>query len=513
MHITGWLESKESELHLNDAIIVVGSDNQPNIRANGRIVTKLEKDASSININYDVAVSPLIAAFSDLQPSNLGRLQGDAVIANLDGDWGIENFTVASTNTGLYQLQMSGSYDDLETYDKALITTSLSIDSPIKLGEALGLNLSKMGPYNQKGELAIKKGRLYYDGKTSFGNSDSTTKLSGYLKDGKPVFNGSFDIPILYLTDLGLVASETDVPKASVETPTSPYIFSREPLNLDFLKEFDFDFVVSIDEVESDALRLSSIKSNMKLNNGHLSGPVSLEFEDGKTDINLDIKVLDVPEYRLSIISDDLILGPLMAQVTEEIPIEGYSNIYLELHARGNTPHELASNLSGDVDFGLENARIPQKYVDLLFVDALGWALHSTTRKSHANLNCVLMTFGINKGSVKSETVIMDGPRLSIAGQIDMDLGKETLDIVLLPKKKKRLFAKTTPVKVQGPMRDPKVTAIPARAAAAEIGAMTLFSGVFVPLRLSEKIWQIMSDGDVPGVGCANVEKLSETSN
>ena len=512
MHITGWLESKESELHLNDAIIVVGADNQPNIRANGRVVTKLEKDASSININYDVAVSPLIAAFSDLQPSNLGRLQGDAVIANLDGDWGIENFTVASTNTGLYQLQMSGSYDDLETYDKALITTSLSIDSPIKLGEALGLNLSGLASYDLKGELSIKKGHLYYVGKTSLGNTNSTAKLNGYLKDGKPVFGGNFDIPILYLTDLGFGASKLDVPKAPVETPISPYVFSREPLNLDFLKEFDFDFVVSVDKVESDMLRLSSVKSHLKLNNGHLAGPVSLVFEDGKTDINLDIKVLAVPEYRFSIISDDLILGPLMAQVTEDIPIEGYSNIYLELHTRGNTPHELASNLSGDVDLGLENARIPQKYVDILFVDAFGWALHSTTRKSHANLNCVLMTFGINKGSVKSETVIMDGPRLSIAGQIDMDLGKETLDIVLLPKKKKRMFAKTTPVKVQGPMRDPKVTAIPARAAA-EIGAMTLFSGVFVPLRLSEKIWQIMSDGDVPGVGCANVEKLSETSN
>jgi hypothetical protein len=122
------------------------------------------------------------------------------------------------------------------------------------------------------------------------------------------------------------------------------------------------------------------------------------------------------------------------------------------------------------------------------------------------------MTFGINKGIVKSETVIMDGPRLSIAGQIDMDLGKETLNIVLLPKKKKRMFAKTTPVKVQGPMRDPEVSAIPAKAAAAEIGAMTLFSGVFVPLRLSEKIWQIMSDGDKPGIGCTNVEKLSEPS-
>jgi len=122
------------------------------------------------------------------------------------------------------------------------------------------------------------------------------------------------------------------------------------------------------------------------------------------------------------------------------------------------------------------------------------------------------MTFGVNRGEVKSETIIADGPLLSIAGQIDMDLGEETLDIVLLPRQKKRMFSSATPVKIQGPMRNPKVSAIPAKAAMTEIGTMTLFSSVFIPLRLGEKIWQLMSDGDKLGGGCANVDELLEAS-
>jgi len=53
---------------------------------------------------------------------------------------------------------------------------------------------------------------------------------------------------------------------------------------------------------------------------------------------------------------------------------------------------------------------------------------------------------------------------------------------------------------------------IPAKAAIAEIGTMTLFSSVFIPLRLGEKIWQLMFDGDKLGGGCTNVDKLLEAS-
>ncbi len=512
-HITGWLESKESELLFEDARIVVGAANQPTIRANGRVVTQLKKKGSNIYVEYDVAVSPLVAAFSDLHPRNLGHLLGDAVIADLDGDWGIESFSLVSSQTGLYQFQLSGTYDDLVNYDKAQMNSSLVIDSPVKLGEALGLNLGGLGSFRQQGAVTVKKGHWRYDGKTALGRTNSTTKISGYLKDGKPVLGGSVEIPILYLTDFGFGSARKDMPGPRKDEPASPYVFSREPLNLDFLKEFDFDMVVSIDEVESGALTIDSVKGQLELKNGHLIMPLHLVFEGGNTHITSEIKVLDIPEYRLSIIADDVTLGPLMAQVTEEVPIQGYSNIHLNLHTRGKTPHQMASNLSGDVDLGLENARIPKKYIELLSVDTFGWVMSSTmAKRSHSNLNCVVMTFGVNKGEVKSETIIADGPLLSIAGQIDMDLGEETLNIVLLPRQKKRMFSSVTPVKIHGPMRNPEVSAIPAKAAIAEIGTMTLFSAVFIPLRLGEKLWQLMSDGDKLGGGCANVDELLEAS-
>ena len=509
--IAGWLESKESELHFKDVTILVGTEKQPDIRANGSAVTQLKKDATNISINYEVAVSPLIAAFSDLQPNNLGRLQGNAVIADLDGDWGIENFNLVSKQTDLYQLQFSGTYDDLETYDKGQMSSSLVINNPHKLGETLGLNLAGLGAFQQKGELTVEKGRLHYNGKMSLGRTNSVTKISGHLKQGKPTFKGSFTIPALYLADFGVgTDAATVAPVASEKKPESPYIFSRDEFDVSFLKRFDLDFAISIDEIESGALAVENIRGKIELNDGHLAGAHQLVHKAGNVDFNLEIKALAKPEYYLSVVADDLMLGTLMAHVTEEILIEGYSNTNFILQTHGNTPHEMASNLSGDFDFALENARIPVKYINTLFVDVFDWVLSSTgARASHANLNCVMMTFGINKGEVRSETVIADAQNMTVTGQIDMDLRKETLNIVLLPKQKKRVFSSSTPVKIQGPMRDPTISAIPATAAAAEIGTMTLFSSVYIPMRLGEKLWQIVSDGDQHGGGCTNIDSVS----
>jgi hypothetical protein len=305
--LTGRLESSKSELQFRDARLEVGASDQPTIRANGKVTTRLQK-GSTINVAFDVAVTDLVAAFSDMLPGYLGRLEGNAVITDLDGQWGIERFKLASTGTSLYQLNLDGSYDDLVNYDKASINSSLVVDSPEKLGAALGMNLTGMGPHRAQGLLTVNKGRLRYQGKASLGSTHSTTEISGHLKDGKPVLSGSFEIPLLKLADFGAGSSGKHIAtKPARDKPASPHVFSREPLNTGILNDFDIDLTMSIDEVESDELTIDSVRGKLRLRNGHLNvAPLRLVFEGGNTDINLDIKAAAVPEYRLTIIADDV---------------------------------------------------------------------------------------------------------------------------------------------------------------------------------------------------------------
>ena len=211
--------------------------------------------------------------------------------------------------------------------------------------------------------------------------------------------------------------------------------------------------------------------------------------------------------------ADEVTLGPLMAQYQGQVPIEGHSSIDLDLRARGDSAHQLASSMSGSINLALENARIPKYYVDQLSVNVFGWVIsRAGAGQQQLNLNCLVMTFDANEGMVESETIIADGPRLSIGGQIDLDLGNETLDIVLVPKQKHRYFSSISPVSVKGPIRNPTVEAVPVRAALQEIGSLVLIPGIVLPARAIGKLWSWLDDEDEVGEGCAGIEQLREAA-
>jgi hypothetical protein len=62
---------------------------------------------------------------------------------------------------------------------------------------------------------------------------------------------------------------------------------------------------------------------------------------------------------------------------------------------------------------------------------------------------------------------------------------------------------------LSGPIRKPRVLAIPAQAAIQEIGTLALSPTIYLSTRLMEKIWLAVSSGGQVGEGCTNIEKLT----
>jgi uncharacterized protein involved in outer membrane biogenesis len=217
-----------------------------------------------------------------------------------------------------------------------------------------------------------------------------------------------------------------------------------------------------------------------------------------------------MPAYILKVVADDLILGPMLAQVKNNTAIDGRTNILLDLTSSGQSAHQLASSLNGRINIEFENARIPKLYADYLSVDVFGWALSTSTGEKYVNLNCVVADFTAVEGELKSKVLLADGPNLSLGGRLDLDLRDETIDAVMLPKQKRRLFSKINPVSLSGPIRKPRVVAIPAKAAIQEIGMLALSPTIYLSSRLLEKVWSSVSKGDEVGEGCADIEKLTD---
>ena len=512
---SGNLKLRGNRLEFSPLKVDIGAPDQPAIRLNGKVTTVLHK-GSSIDAGFEVAATDLLMAFTELKPGYLGRLEGSVSVSSMEGSWSIEQFKLASAQTQLYQLDIEGDRGNFNRTDLANVKATLSVRNPAALGDALNLDLSGFSAWKTTGVLSSKADTLSYHATGSLGSTTISTVLKGYLKDGKPHFTGKMEIPVLYLKDLGF-GKQTAKPVAMQGDTARDrnFIFSREPLDVSILNRFDLDFNLLIDQVEShDQLSIDSVNGMIKVRDGNLGiSPLKLIFEDGQMNIKFDIRGGHVPAYDLKVSGDDIVLGPLVAQVQNDVPITGYSNLDADLGTRGRSPHDLVSNLKGDLSIGLENAKIPSKYIELLSVDVFGWAFSQTRKKeSYADLNCVVVAFDIDGGVMKSRTLIADGPDLTVAGHVNLDLAAETMDILLIPKQKRRLFSSIEPVKIKGPIMDPKVEAIPVKAAIQEAGAMALLPTVVIPVRLLGKLWSLLDDGDKPGQGCASLEAVTESA-
>ena len=514
VNATSDLVIKNTELIFDQLKVNIGAADQPTIRVTGKIDTLLHK-GSTVSMSYDVAVGDLAAALTGEPPGYLGRMQGTADISDMDGSWGIEKFTLKSSDTNLYRVDIGGVYKDKTKHDFIKVDVKLDINDPVGLGKALGIDLSGYSAYHSEGILTGTDDSINYTATATVGRSVSKTVVSGKLVKGRPTFTGKFEIPVLYLSDFGFnPKKDLDEPlDIDVHKKGSGDIFSKEPYDFTFLNSFDLDFDFLIDQVESHGqLAIDSITAHVRLKDGNLSvDPLKVLVEGGSSDIVFGLQASDTPVFNLKVIADDMKLGPMMAQVQDNVPINGYTNVHVDITASGDSLHAMASSLNGTISLGFENAKIPSKYIHLLSVDVFGWAVSKAFHKNkYADLNCVVATFEVTDGKVNSTVFIADGPNLSLGGSIRLNLRKETMNIVLLPKQKRTLFSTISPVKIKGPMRDPHVEAVPAKAAIKEIGSMALVPYVYVPIKLLSKFWPVVDDGDGPGQGCSAVEAVSD---
>jgi len=515
VHAQARVRGGMSSVSIESLKLYTGSPAQPTLRANGTIRTEFRRRSTTMDIGFDVATAGLIAAFYEKPPSaDLGRLEGSVTASDVDGTWGLDKFTMVSDQTGLFRFKASGALGDLVNRDQGQVRTMLEIDDVPALGKTLGVNLSGFSPYRGQGHLRIDKGYLDYEASNTVGATTSATRVTGSLAGDKPRLTGTLDIPVIHLGDLGLGkrADHGKTAGVSAEPAGKKFLFSRRALDLKPLRALDLDLAVTVHAVAGTEFSFERLDARINLTNGVLrASPVKLEFESGPSTLDLEINARQRPVISLKVTGNDLMLGPVLAQIQNEVPVEGYVNLQIDVSAGGDSPHALLSSLDGKISFGLENARVPRKYVEYLAVDVFGWVVSATTRRDpYANLDCVMGAFDINDGVATSNLLAADGPTLALTGTAVLDLGDETLDMTLLPKQKQHLFSGLAPVHIKGPIRDPAITALPVKSAVTSLGSLVLMPAmpmVAIPAILGEKLWASLDDHDKQGGGCVRLAK------
>jgi len=498
-------------------------------------IRRLSSGGNLLELGLSVDLSEGLGVFrGGASPDNLGLLQGKLSLSNAAGPWHIKTIDLASDRTSLYQLAITGVVANLNQEADVELQSQLTVPSPSALGEVLGLNLNGYGAFSSSGVLKGNKNALNYQGNTTIGRIESEVILNASLKNDTPIIKGSLSIPHLYLADIGIekptletvdaaASSRGDQAngnqrekwkvwktlKRKLQKPGSKdktYIFAREPLNFTKLQDIDIKLSIKIDKIAGTLYSIDQLNGELKLADGVLHiAPLQLVFEQGATQLEFKMDTRKTAEFSLQLQADNLILGQLIAQIESEVPVKGKANLLLDVSSKGHSAHALASNLSGSLRFELEEASIPSQYIEFLSVDVLGWvARKSRLKEVYTRLDCIMVDFDIQQGVASSQLLLAGGPNLFVNGAASVDLGEESIDMVLLPRQKKKLFSQMPPVKIKGPLTSPVVQALPKTAAATTLATTVLLPGVIIPQYVIKKFWK---RGDNTASDCGQLAK------
>jgi uncharacterized protein involved in outer membrane biogenesis len=199
-----------------------------------------------------------------------------------------------------------------------------------------------------------------------------------------------------------------------------------------------------------------------------------------------------VPTYAVKIVGEDMDVDDLLAYAHEPIILSGSLNVVTDLRSSGTSASEIASNLTGGVSFALENGQI-WRMVDLLSKDVFDLLLTAADSRTYTDMHCLLGNLGFEKGVGTIDMLYMVSPKIRAKGAGTLNLSDETLDVVINPEQKGRLFKKRSAVRISGALSNPSAATIPL-AEAAELYGTIVLPFVFLPLRGVEHLLSLLTN-------------------
>jgi len=224
------------------------------------------------------------------------------------------------------------------------------------------------------------------------------------------------------------------------------------------LQAVDLDLDWKIDRLTDDLLLAQQVQISALLKNGHLSAqPTVGNLAGGKLKADLQVDVTGrQPQVQLSLDADKVSLGEILRSLKIADSVRGgSSDVRLRLKGSGGTLHTIMAKASGESLLVSGKGRIDGAYADALAVDLLR-QLSPWSQEKDTEMQCLVSRFIITDGLAKSDSLLFDTSRMTVAGQGSINLGSETLDLTMAPKPKEAsLLSLAVPVDVQGTITQP----------------------------------------------------------
>lgn len=288
--------------------------------------------------------------------------------------------------------------------------------------------------------------------------------------------------------------------KAAKEDQPKGPIFSREKLPTDLFSLLDADIKFAMAEYTGDAagqlIDGAKVEASLKdgllnvkplqvsLAGGSVEGSFALQGRQQGLKFDTEIKVKRVDLERL--------FAPFVTKVPvfDLKPsdfIKGRIAGQIDLKSRGQSPHELASQLEGNVRLGVEEGQLMATVVEAFGFDLTESISSIIADNPKTELECAIVAFQADKGRLENKVFVIGTGDTDILGRGFIDLGAEKMDFVLQARPKDfSIGAAKSPIEIKGPLNDINVrladkSLLARGAAAVALGALLNPAAAILP--------------------------------
>jgi hypothetical protein len=360
-----------------------------------------------------------------------------------------------------------------------------------------GVPFPKTPPFRLEGKADYAEGRVrLFDANGRVGRSDIGGDLTVSTAGSRPDITADLRSRSVDLADLtGLLGAEpgrADTPgrtpeqrAASARAEASPRLLPTTPVNMPRLTAANVHIRYRADRIQGRNMPFDSLSAEADIVDGAVSlHPVSLGIGQGRLTATGTLTPQEGgglrAKFEVELRRADLsrLLGAAGAGGA------GTLGGVARLEGTGKSVSEILARGSGEATFVTVGGNVSSFLVDLSglhFGNALLSALGIPTR---AKIECMIADFALQRGALRSRTLLLDTDAHVVTGGGGVEFGKEQIDLRLKTDTKRPTVASLpTPIRIEGTLKNPSIQPELAEAAA-RAGAAVGLGLLFPPLAL-----------------------------
>jgi len=479
---TGRLTLRDGSLGLEQIDVRLGDPSAIWVQLSGSVGDGLGIRNVDIEVRANAVSTSEVVALVDREIPEIGPLTASLSLRDEDGSLGVENLILELGSPEIFQLRLSGSFDDLLDLEEVVFEASLEAHDLGVIEALLEVELPPVGPVAFSGEVRgsaqsltsrgqLRLNQTVFDGELSAGLSPGG-RLAAKLRVGSA---------LVHLPDLlGTPSSRAARPAA-----TGPGRFDFEqwwvgdrPLPLERLRVFDAEILFSAARVTGyEFLDLDDLRVAARLENGRLIvDDFGTNYEQGRVSGRLEVDARPLsPTIGFELEAFNVDLTHLMSQFQEGTEYAGLLDLSVHLETAGGTAPEIRSNMQGFFGAMLRDGTLVNRYSRALSFEVLRVSIPSFSSSSDSAppVHCLLALVPIEDGVAEMETLYLEGEKITITGEGRVDLARDQLDLMLTPRvHDPGLLSMAATVEVSGAIGSPVIRPIRRSMLTTALGAL-----------------------------------------